>query len=146
MLMKWEPGGMKSELARARGLGSARDGVKHWLHQRVSAVANLILVPWLLISLVGMVHKASECQSTVAAACDAVAYQAAVLWLTSGFTPIVVLLFTLSVFYHVKMGLQIVIEDYVHHEGAKVVTMMAVKLILAGLAVACLFATLKITL
>jgi succinate dehydrogenase / fumarate reductase membrane anchor subunit len=133
MLLKWEPGGMKSEIARARGLGSARDGVKHWLHQRMSAIANLPLMLWLGFALADLIQRGPD-------------YNSAVQWLQSGLNPVLMILTILSVCYHAKLGLQIVIEDYVHHEGRKLALLMFTKMGLGALVVACLFAVLKITL
>jgi len=133
MLMKWEPGGMKSEIARARGLGSARDGVKHWLHQRVTAIANLFLMIWLALAIAALIQRGVD-------------YHATISWLRSGINPVLMILAIVSVFYHTKLGLQIVIEDYVHHEGRKLALMIAVKLVIAACAVTCLFSVLKITL
>lgn len=133
MLLKWEPGGMKSEIARARGLGSARDGVKHWLHQRVTALANLVLTGWLAWGVSSLLSMRAG-------------YEDAVVWLSQGIHPVLMILTILSVFYHAKLGLQIVIEDYVHQEGRKIATLTLMKMLIAAAVVACLYAVLKVTL
>lgn len=133
MKMKWEEAGFKSETARAEGLGSAHHGVKHWIHQRMTAVANLFLVAWFVYGLTGLIRDSAE-------------YGTVTLWLQSGINPVLMILFCLSVFYHAKLGLQIVIEDYVHGEGAKVALLAAMKFAIVGACAICVFSVLKIAL
>jgi succinate dehydrogenase / fumarate reductase, membrane anchor subunit len=133
MLMKWEPGGLKSEIARARGLGTARSGVQHWLHQRITAFANIFLVGWLLWSLLHLVNSGGGAYETQK-------------WLEAGINPVLMILTVISVFYHASIGLQVVIEDYVHHEGRKIATLIIIKLLLLALATLCIFSVLKVTL
>jgi len=52
--MKWEEGGMKAPLARARGLGSAKEGTNHWFMQRITAIANIPLMLWLVYSVIDL--------------------------------------------------------------------------------------------
>ena len=90
---------MRTPLALARGLGSAKDGVHHWWVQRVTAVALALLTPWflwLLVSLIGVDQQAVR---------DAIANPRCALPL---------LAFVLALFWHAKLGMQVVIEDYVH--------------------------------
>lgn len=134
MKLKWNESRFDSKLGRARGLGAAgSSAVHHWVHQRVTAVANLILVLWLVAFVLSVTSLGG----------DHMAVQAA---LSSGLNPIFALLFVVSVFYHAKLGLQVVIEDYLHHEGIKVAALLAMKLILGFMAVTCLFSILKVTL
>jgi succinate dehydrogenase / fumarate reductase, membrane anchor subunit len=91
---------MQHPLARARGHGSAKSGVHHWLVQRVSAGMLVLLLPWLtysLLQLAGASH--AEAQAFVAEP-----------WNAS-----LLLLSLLLLLYHGMLGLQVVIEDYVHH-------------------------------
>jgi succinate dehydrogenase / fumarate reductase membrane anchor subunit len=91
---------MKHPLAAARGQGSAKSGVQHWLAQRISAGMLLLLLPWLayaLLHLAGASH--AQAQDFVA-----VPWNATLL-----------LLSLLLLLYHGMLGLQVVIEDYVHH-------------------------------
>ena len=93
---------MKHPLARARGHGSAKSGVQHWLMQRVSAVMLVLLLPWLtysLLQLAGASH--AEAQGFVAEPWNAT----------------LLLLSLLLLLYHGMLGLQVVIEDYVHHRA-----------------------------
>src|SRR6185503_10251151 len=90
---------LKSELARARGLGSAKEGVQHWWMQRLTALALIPLGLWLVASLV----------------CNAGADHAAIVrWLGSPVTLGALGLTLLAAFYHAVLGLQVVIEDYIH--------------------------------
>jgi succinate dehydrogenase / fumarate reductase membrane anchor subunit len=94
----------RSKIARARGLGSAKEGVAHWWGQRLSALALIPLGLWLVISLV----------------CHAGADRAAIVqWLGSPFTLGALALTIIAVFYHAVLGMQVVIEDYIHTKGAK---------------------------
>ena len=129
-LLKWEKGGLKSSTARARGLGSARDGVHHWFMQRVTSIANLPLVIWFVWSLMGLVGA------------DHTTFTA---WLAQPLNSILMILLTISIFYHAQLGTQVVTEDYVHNEGLKVVKLIVQKLFFFGLAIACIFSILKIS-
>lgn len=93
---------MGTELGRVRGLGSAHHGVGHWWHQKVTAGSNILLMTWLLASL---------------AMLPAYDYASVRLWLGSAWAAIPMLLLVASVFYHFRLGLQVVIEDYAHKES-----------------------------
>jgi succinate dehydrogenase / fumarate reductase, membrane anchor subunit len=120
---------LRSPLGRAIGLGSAKEGVEHWWAQRVSAVALIPLGLWFAASLVAL----------------AGADRAAVLaWLHAPVQAILAILLLIAVFYHAALGLQVVIEDYVHAEWLKVPSLVAMRLVAFGLAVAGIFAVLRI--
>ena len=122
---------MRTSIGRVRGLGSARDGTRHWMLQRLTAVSNLILVLWFVFSL---------------ATLPGTSYEVVSAWLSSPLPAIMMILLVISVFYHARLGLQVVVEDYVHHEGAKVGALAAITLLLFGLAVACVVAVLTVLL
>ncbi|MFO0394469.1 MAG: succinate dehydrogenase, hydrophobic membrane anchor protein, partial [Lysobacteraceae bacterium] len=85
--------------AVARGLGSAKEGVAHWWAQRVSAAALLFLLPWLVItavSLIGLDHANARA------------------FLAEPMNATLMLAFVLAVTWHARLGLQVVIEDYIH--------------------------------
>ena len=124
-----EPTGYISPLRRARGLGAAKDGTHHWWMQRVTAVALIPLCLWFAIAMIKMTGAN---------------YGDAIAWVQAPFNAIMLLLLIGATFYHMQLGLQVVIEDYVHGEGAKVVLLMAQKLASLALAVAAVFAVLKI--
>ena len=122
---------MKSPLGRARGLGSAKEGANHWMSQRITAIANIPLVLWLVFSIVSL-KGASHAQFTD--------------WLAHPLNAILMILFIISTFYHAKLGSQVVTEDYIHNEGLKFVKLIAQKLFFFGLGIACIFSILKIAL
>ena len=93
--------GNGTELGRVRGLGSANEGAHHWWHQRVTAGSNLFLMLWLLISIARQ---------------PAYDFGALHAWLASAWVAIPMILLIVSVFYHFRFGLQVLIEDYVHGE------------------------------
>ena len=90
---------LRHPVAIARGLGSAKDGTGHWWNQRVTAVALALLTPWFVYFAV---CHASGDQASVRAA------------IAQPFTATLLLAFVLSLFWHAKLGLQVVVEDYVH--------------------------------
>jgi succinate dehydrogenase / fumarate reductase membrane anchor subunit len=101
----------RSNIARVRGLGSAKEGVQHWWMQRFSALALIPLGIWLVASLVAM------------AGAD---HAAIGQWLSSPFTLGALSLTILAAFYHAVLGLQVVIEDYVHSKPAKFVLLILI--------------------
>ncbi len=116
-------------LGRVRGLGSAKSGAHHWWMQRVSAVANVVLLPWLLISLVRM---------------PSFDHKTVVEWIGSPWVTVPLLLLVANLFWHLKMGLQIFIEDYVHEEGNKVAALLALNFYAVAGAALGIFSILKI--
>jgi succinate dehydrogenase / fumarate reductase membrane anchor subunit len=120
---------LRSDLGRARGLGAAKEGVAHWWAQRVTAVALVPLSLWLAASL------------AMLAGAD---HKAAVAWIGAPVNS-VLLAVTLGVtFHHTQLGLQVVIEDYVHCKAMKVASIVLVKFASVLLAAASVFAVLKI--
>ncbi len=123
--------GTGTELGRVRGLGAAKSGVGHWWHQRVTAVANLALLLWFVFSLVRL---------------PTLDYPTVVLWLRQPVAAIPMLLLIVSVFYHFRLGVQVFIEDYLHHEGTKLLALLVLNFYALGGAAAAVFAVLKIAL
>ena len=119
---------MRSPLARAQGLGSAKGGVGHWRAQRVSAIALVPLTLWFLSSIIA--HAGSD-------------YVAFVGWLKTPFVSLPMVLLLLALFHHTALGLQVVIEDYVH-SNAKFAAVIAIRLGCLALASAGILATLHI--
>jgi succinate dehydrogenase / fumarate reductase membrane anchor subunit len=120
---------LRSPLARARGLGSAKQGLHHWWAQRLTAVALVPLVVWFAISLV-MLSGAD--------------YAAARAWIGSPFV-MVLLILTIGVgLHHAQLGMQVVIEDYVHGDGWKLALIVVVKFIAALFGLAAVVAILRI--
>ena len=71
-------------------------------------------------------------------------YEEVRAWLAAPVPASLMILLLISTFYHARLGVQVVIEDYVHHEGVKIASLAAVTLIIFGLAVACIVAVLKV--
>ena len=120
----------RSSLARAMGLGSAKEGVGHWWSQRVSAVALIPLTLWFVASIIA--HTGSE-------------YATFIAWLRTPLASILMILLLIAIFYHTALGLQVVIEDYVHSR-AKFAALVAVRLGCFALAAAGIITTLRIAL
>ena len=120
---------LQSPLSRARGLGSAKNGTHHWWMQRVTAIALIPLTLWFVVAMIKI---------TGAGHSDAIS------WVQSPFNAIMLLLLIVATFYHMQLGLQVVIEDYVHSEVTKTTLMLAQKLTSFALGVAAGFAVLKI--
>ncbi len=133
MSNKWEATAFKSPMSRVGGLGSAHAGVHHWLHQKITALANIPLVLWAVWSVM-----------TLAAA--GASYDIVRGFFAQPVNGILMVLFLLSVFYHAALGIQVVIEDYIHCEKTKMISSMIVKLVLFALCVASVFSALKLAL
>jgi succinate dehydrogenase / fumarate reductase, membrane anchor subunit len=106
-------------IGRVRGLGSAKHGSKHWIDQRLTAVGNILLTSWLLLSLLllpNFEHK------TLAA------------WLFQPLVAVPMMLMLVSIFSHVRLGLQVLIEDYVHDEGNKLAALTLLNFYVIGAA------------
>jgi succinate dehydrogenase / fumarate reductase membrane anchor subunit len=121
----------RSPIARVRGLGAARSGVGHWSRQRLTAISNLVLVLWFVFSALAL------------AGAD---YQQVRRWLGSPISASLMILLVVSICYHARLGLQVVVEDYVHREPAKIALLIAIPLIMTALAVMCIVAVLKVSL
>jgi succinate dehydrogenase membrane anchor subunit len=120
---------LRTPLGRALGLGSAKEGVEHWWVQRVTAVALVPLTLWFVAALIR--HLGTD-------------YIAAVAWLRLPMTAIPMILLVAATFVHMALGLQVVIEDYVHHEATKIASLMLVRLACWALGAAALFAVLRV--
>jgi succinate dehydrogenase / fumarate reductase membrane anchor subunit len=112
-----------------RGLGAAHAGLGHWKMQRLTAIANLLLMLWFMFSAMALAGSG---------------YVKVRAWLASPISASLMVLLIISTFYHARLGLQVVVEDYLHHEGVKIASLAALTLITFGLAVACIVAVLKI--
>lgn len=99
---------MKTPLAIVRGLGSAKAGTHHWWQQRVSALALIPLTIWFLVSAAGL------------AGAD---HQTLLIWLRHPLTTALLLLFVFFLFYHFRLGVRVVIEDYLHQQHSKLAAM-----------------------
>jgi succinate dehydrogenase / fumarate reductase membrane anchor subunit len=124
------PSSLRTPLGKVRGLGSARSGTDHFFKQRVTALANVPLAVafvFLVISLQGADHRRML---------DVLSHPLAALLL---------LLFVGSGVYHMRLGMQVIIEDYVHQEGAKIALLIANTFFSIAVGAACAFAILKMS-
>jgi succinate dehydrogenase / fumarate reductase membrane anchor subunit len=118
-----------SPLGKVRGLGSAKSGASHWWTERLTSVSTLILSVWLLVSLLLLPDLSHGTLTS---------------WLSSPLAAVPMLLFIVSTFYHLKLGMQVVIEDYVHEEGMKLFSIALLYFFAIGGAALAFFAVLKI--
>lgn len=123
---------LRNPLKTARGLGSAKDGTHHFVVQRATAIALIALslyVLGLIVSWLGAGDYASV-RASVANPCNAVLVSA----------------FVIAMFWHAKLGLQVVIEDYVHTPGLAIASQLAVVFVCALAALASVLAIIRIAL
>jgi succinate dehydrogenase / fumarate reductase membrane anchor subunit len=120
--------GSGTELGRVRGLGSSNEGAHHWWHQRLTAGGNLVLMLWLFASLARLPQHD---------------YATLVLWLGSPLAAIPMILLVASTFYHFRLGLQVLIEDY-QHGAMRVALMVLLTFFTLGAATIAIFSILKI--
>jgi succinate dehydrogenase / fumarate reductase membrane anchor subunit len=118
---------LRSPLGRARGLGSARSGSKHWWGQRLTAIALVPLTLWFIWSVLRLTNAS---QANV------------VDWLSSPVRMALMLALIFATFQHLQLGLQVVIEDYVPQDGIKLAAVLAVKGLCILLALICAICTL----
>jgi succinate dehydrogenase / fumarate reductase, membrane anchor subunit len=119
---------MRSPLGRAVWLGSAKEGVGHWWRERVTAVALVPLTLWFVASI--MAHGGSD-------------YSVLIAWLKTPFATLTMVLLLIALFYHTALGLQVVIEDYVH-SAVKIPVLVAMRLGCLACAIAGILAVLHI--
>jgi len=100
---------MRTPLARVRGLGSAHNGTRHFWYQRLTSVTGVLLTGIFIVIVLSVIGRS---------------HAAAVQILGSPLVSILLLLFVFNTVYHMWLGMQVIIEDYVHHEGAKVFLIM----------------------
>jgi succinate dehydrogenase / fumarate reductase membrane anchor subunit len=120
---------LRSPLGRARGLGSARAGSKHWWAQRLTSIALVPLTLWFIWSVL---HLADASQADIAD------------WLSNPIRLALLLALIAATFHHLQLGLQVVIEDYVPHEGMKLASILAVKGLCILLGLICVISALTL--
>ena len=122
---------MRSELGKVRGLGAAHDGTHHFWMQRVTALANLPLVCYLVYFIVSHIgHARADVVASV----------------KNPFAAVALTLAMISIFWHMKLGLQMVIEDYVHGTATKLISLLLNAFFAYGLMGLGIFAILKMNL
>ena len=121
---------IRTPIGRVRGRGAARSGTSHFWHQRVTALANVFLVTAFVVILVSLLGRS---------------HALVIQTLASPFVAIVMLLMVGSVTYHMKIGMQVVIEDYVHDETWKFLAIIGNTFFAIAIAAACVYSLLKIS-
>jgi succinate dehydrogenase / fumarate reductase membrane anchor subunit len=121
---------MRTPMRRVRGLGAAHSGTQHFWHQRVTSVAGIPLTIVLLIIGIALLGRS---------------HAAAVQILGSPIVAIIMLLFIINMAYHMWIGMQEIILDYVHEDKLKLLALMANTFFVFGIGLACVFALLKLS-
>lgn len=119
---------LKTPLKKVHGLGSAKEGANHFIAQRLTAIGLVPLLIWFAFSLASVTSGD---------------YKTVVEWVSSPFNTVMLLLLVIAGFYHAALGLQVIIEDYLHVKYQEVIALIAVKLILFTLGVATVVAILR---
>lgn len=120
---------LRTPLKHARGLGSAKDGVHHWMVQRLTAVALIPLFVWLIVSLIAMTGAD---------------YGTVREWMANPLVTVLLVLFVVTLFYHSELGVQVVIEDYVSAKGARLAALILSRFVHFFLAAAGVIAVLRV--
>ena len=120
---------METPIARVLGLGSARSGAHHWWLERLTSVSTLLLFVWFVVSLLRL---------------PSLEHSAVTEWLSAPLGAVPMLLLIVSTFWHLKLGLQVVIEDYVHEEGMKFFSITLLNFFTIALGALAFFAVLRI--
>jgi succinate dehydrogenase / fumarate reductase membrane anchor subunit len=120
---------MRTPLARAKGLGAAGHGAEHWWLHRMTAVSNIPLIVAFVI---------------IVASLAGTTYQGAISIVSHPFVAIILILAVISVTNHMRLGMQIIIEDYVHEKGWKLAALIANNFYAVVIAVACLYGIVKV--
>ncbi len=119
----------RTYIGRVRGLGSARHGGEHWLKQRLTAIGNILLTIWFVVSLLLMPNFE---HATLAQ------------WLAQPVVAVPMILMIVNIFWHARLGLQVLIEDYVHDDGLKFATMALLNFYVVASAVFGIFVVAKL--
>jgi succinate dehydrogenase / fumarate reductase membrane anchor subunit len=118
-------------IGRVRGLGSARGGTHHWVAQRFTAIGNALLVSWFVASLAMLpVYDHAAING----------------WLAQPIVAVPMMLMVVNLFYHVRLGLQVLVEDYVHEDGLKFATLVILNFFVIGCGAVSLFSIAKVAL
>ncbi len=120
---------LRTPLSQARGLGSAKEGVEHWWMQRVTAVANVPLTLWFVFSVVSL---------------SGAGYPETAAWIKNPVNTVFAVLMMANLFYHMSLGLQVVIEDYVHMKPVKLVALLTVRFGTALLSILAIVSILRV--
>jgi succinate dehydrogenase / fumarate reductase, membrane anchor subunit len=120
---------LRSPIGRVLGLGAAKEGFSHWWLQRVTSVALVLLGLWFVFALLRM---------------PTFQHEFVVAWIAMPLNAVLLLLLIGTLVYHSQLGVQVVVEDYVHHHGLKIATMMLLTFVHVAVAALAIFAVLRI--
>ena len=120
---------LRSPLRRVLGLGSAQSGVSHWWTQRLTSLALVPLSVWFVVSLLAL---------------PSLEHATVVAWMGQSWTALLLIIFVLVAAWHSQLGVQVVVEDYVHGTGARTLTLVLVTFAHVLIAAAGVFAVLKV--
>jgi succinate dehydrogenase / fumarate reductase membrane anchor subunit len=120
--------GTGTGIGRVRGLGSAKSGAHHWWMQRVTAAGNILLLLWFVVSIFRL---------------PALDYKTVTEWLRSPLVAVPLILLTINVFWHLRLGLQVVLEDYEKDE-TKILGLIFINFFAVGGGALAIFSILKI--
>ena len=120
---------LRSPLGRARGLGSARAGSHHWWAQRLTSLALIPLTLWFIFAVLHL---------------SGASHQVVIDWLSTPLTLGLMLALIVATFHHLQLGVQVILEDYVHDGRAKMGSILAMKALCMLLALVCIVSVLKI--
>ena len=123
--------GNGTHLGKVRGLGSSGHGSQHWLQQRLTALGNILLVGFLFVSLMRL---------------PLTDHGAVLRWASNPTVALALILMTANVFWHLRLGLQVMIEDYVHGEATKILSLVLLNFYAIGGAAYGIFAIIRIAL
>jgi len=123
--------GNGTHLGKVRGLGSAQHGSHHWLQQRLTALGNVLLVSWFVVSLLRLPLGD---------------HGAVLRWASNPTVALALILLVVSVFWHLRLGLQVLIEDYVHGEATRLFALVVLNFYAIGGAAYGIFAIVRIAL
>jgi succinate dehydrogenase / fumarate reductase, membrane anchor subunit len=122
---------VRNPVGRVIGYGSSREGLRHWVHERVSALALVPLGIWFVVAAIGLSNDN---------------YDGVRAWLATPWNTALMLLTVVLSFWHAKLGMQVVIEDYVHGENSKTLALLANLFATTLLGTVCVVAVLKVSL
>lgn len=121
---------MRTPLSKVRGLGSAKEGADHFWQQRLTGIGNLVLTLFLIFSVLYLIDAD---------------YASIKAYISSPLVSVLTILLVISTAYHMRLGMQVVIEDYVHAEGTKIALLMLNSFFSIFIGLTCIFAVLKIS-
>ncbi len=121
---------MRTPLSKVRGLGSAKDGTSHFWRQRLTGLANIPLALFFIYAIASVAGKS---------------YEQTLAFIAAPQVAIMLLLFIISGVYHMKLGMQVIIEDYIPNEKVKILALMLNVFFATIVGIACIFSILKIS-